>query len=105
MINTEKLKQIIEAYKAGFADHFEEERYKWEAVKWFQDNWDIKAPVFGEMFDRATAQDKTQNLLTSKMVYPRRMILEFAKADDNATREMFQMLFDESRDLSERVST
>ena len=105
MINTEKLKQIIEAYKAGFAEHFEEERYKWEAVKWFQDNWDIKAPVFGEMFDRATAQDKTQNLLTSKMVYPRRMILEFAKADDNATREMFQMLFDESRDLSELVST
>ena len=105
MINRQKLSAALEEYKKDFDSEWQDEKYKWQAVKCFQDNWDIKAPVFGEMFDRATAQDKTQNLLTSKMVYPRRMILEFAKADDNATREMFQMLFDESRDLSELVST
>lgn len=102
MINTEKLKKVIESYKSDFNEHFEKERYKWEAVKHFQDNWDIEAPVFEEMFGRSTAHDKTKNLLTSKMAHPRRMILELAKADDNAVREMFRNLFDESLELTER---
>ena len=49
MINTEKLKQVIEAYKADFAEHFEEERYKWEAVKYFQNNWNIDSDDFAGM--------------------------------------------------------
>ena len=54
------------------------------------------------MFKKAT--DKTFNLLASGYAYPRGMILEFAKADDNAVREMFRRLFDESLDLSDRVT-
>lgn len=54
------------------------------------------------MFKKAT--DKTFDLLASGYAYPRRMILEFAKADDNAVREMFRRLYDESLDLSDRVT-
>jgi len=54
------------------------------------------------MFKKAT--DKTFNLLASGYAYPRGMILEFAKADDTAVREMFRRLFDESLDLSDRVT-
>lgn len=101
MINLEKLKPILAGYKAYFPSHWDDEKYKWEAVKHFQDHWNIDAENFGEMFKKAT--DKTYNLLASGYAYPRAMITNFAKADDEATRQMFRILFDESRDLAERV--
>lgn len=102
MINPNKIVSVIEGYKQYFPEHWEDEKYKWEAVKHFQDNWDIEAENFGAMFKKAT--DKTFNLLASGYAYPRGMILEFAKADENAVREMFRRLFDESLDLSDRVT-
>ncbi len=53
------------------------------------------------MFKQAT--DKTFNLLASGYAYPRGMITNFAKADDEATRTMFRNLFDELQDLAARV--
>lgn len=102
MINPNKIVSVIEGYKEYFPEHWEDEKYKWEAVKHFQDNWDIEAENFGTMFKKAT--DKTFNLLASGYAYPRGMILEFAKADDTAVREMFRRLFDESLALSDRVT-
>lgn len=102
MINYNKLDDIIAAYKEYFPTHWKNEKYKWIAVKHFQDNWDIEAENFGTMFKKAI--DKTFNLLASGYAYPRGMILGFAKADDNAVREMFRRLFDESLDLSDRVT-
>ena len=102
MIDTQKIVAIIESYKQYFPEHWKNEKYKWEAVKHFKDNWDIEAENFGTMFKKAT--DKTFNLLASGYAYPRGMILEFAKADDTAVREMFRRLFDESLDLSDRVT-
>ena len=101
MIDSEKLKPILEGYKGYFPLHWDDEKYKWEAIKHFQDHWDIDAKNFGEMFKQAT--DKTFNLLASGYAYPRGMITNFAKADDEATRTMFRNLFDESQDLAARV--
>ena len=39
MIDEIKLAEIIDAYKESFSEHRPNERYKWEAVKTFQDNW------------------------------------------------------------------
>ena len=103
MINLEKLAPIIEGYKTYFPEHWKNEQYKWEAVKHFQDNWDIEAEDFGAMFKKAT--EKAGNLLGSAHSYPRGMILEFAKADNEAVRQMFIKLYDESVDLSERIET
>ena len=104
MIDYEKLKPILEGYKDYFPTHFDgenNEKYKWEAVKHFQNHWNIDAENFGEMFKQAT--DRTYNLLASGYAYPRGMITNFAKADDEATRAMFRALFDESVDLAARV--
>ena len=103
MINVEKLKPVLDSYKAYFPIHWSDEKYKWEAIKHFQVNWDIDAENFGDMFKKAT--DKTSNLLASGYAYPRAMITNFAKADDEGTRSMFRALFDESVDLAQRVST
>lgn len=102
MINLEKLKAVLVDYKRDFvSQQWENERYKWEAVKHFHDYWDIKAPDFAEMFTKAT--DKTYNLLASMNNFPRGMIQGFAAADAEATRAMFINLFDETKDFAERV--
>ena len=101
MINTEKLAAVVATYKECFLIQWTEEKYKWEAIKHFQDHWDINVPNFAEMFMLAT--DKTFNLLASKFYYPRQMIKGFAEADSEATRAMFINLYDESKDMAERV--
>ena len=105
MIDLEKLQLILAGYKNSFSVHWGgeyNEKYKWEAIKQFQDVWNIDADNFGAMFKLAT--DKTSNLLASGYAYPREMIINFAKADDEATRDMFKKLYDESTDLSDRIN-
>jgi MoxR-like ATPase len=101
MFDQKKLEAVITAYKAYFPEHWKDERYKWEAVWHFQKNWDIHAPNFLEMFMEAT--DKTFNLLANMNNYPRGMIKAFATADAEAVRGMYIQLFDESKNLAERI--
>ena len=103
MIDYEELDKVIAAYKKSFPTHFKgNEDYKWQAIKWFQNHWDINAENFGEMFKVAT--DKCFNLLGSQHFFPKGMIEEFARSTEpEAVREMFISLFDEDRDLSERI--
>ena len=47
MFDQFRLKDVLVAYKQNFvAKQWGDEKYKWEAVKWFQDNWDVNAPDF-----------------------------------------------------------
>lgn len=101
MISIEKLKQVIVGYKKYFPKHWKDENFKWEAIKTFHNNWNMETDDFAEMFKQATS--KTYSLLVSGYAYPRAMIINFANADAEATRNMFRNLFDESRDFSMRV--
>lgn len=96
------LKDVLESYKQNFVStQWGEEKYKWEAVKWFQDNWDVNAPDFAEMLNRSL--DKTYNLLASINNFPKRMIVSYAKSAPEEVRAMFIALFDESKDVFERM--
>lgn len=89
-------------YKKELPLFWKDEKYKWEAVQRFQEKWDIKAKDFGAMIKDATA--KHGNLLASTNYYPIGMIQNFAVADQERTRQMFYALFDESKDLAQRIS-
>ncbi len=102
MINHEKLKESLVKYKAAFENRWPDERYKWEAVKWFQEHWDINADNFYEMFTVAT--DKTFNLLASMNNFPRGMIQVYAEQDKEAVREMFIDLYDETKPVTDRIA-
>lgn len=79
MIDQVCLKEATAQYKKDFLKgQWETEKYKWEAVRCFQDNWNINADDFAEMLSRSLS--KTGNLLTSKIYYPMGMITNFAKA-------------------------
>ena len=56
VINRDKLEAVLVEYKKDFLTWWPGEKYKWEAVKRFQDNWDLDAPDFAEMFERATTR-------------------------------------------------
>ena len=104
MINKEKLNEIIAAYKQQLPEWWigkDSEMFKWEAVDHFQKHWDIQAANFAEMFMSAT--DKTESLLVSMNNFPRLMMERIASSDCEAARGMFIDLYDESRNLTERV--
>ena len=101
MINIEKLRLIEEAYLKYLPDFFVGEKYKWIAVQHFQKHWNIEAVDFAGMLEQALG--KTYNLLTSGYYYARAMIVGFAKEDPEGVRELFRMLYDETRDLAERA--
>ena len=111
MINIEKLKSALLSYRKAFVTPdpaaknqtgWEKEQYKWIAVKCFQDNWNIDADDFLEMFKKSTA--KCENLLSSMNYFPRQMIIRFAEADAEAVRNMFRDLFDEDKSVVDRVN-
>lgn len=101
MINKEKLSELISEYMNHFPKHWENEKFKWEAIKIFHDNWDIDAEDFIDMFMRAT--EKTYGLLASVNSFPRGMIKSFATYEPQTVRQMFIDLFDERKSVTERI--
>ncbi len=103
MFNRFRLENALEQYKQNIVatQWWEDEKYKWEAVKWFQDNWDVNAPDFPEMLNRSLY--KTNNLLASNHNYPRETIVNFAKVASEEVRAMYIALFDENEDVFERI--
>lgn len=96
------IRDLVKQYKKDFLKYWEEEKYKWQAVKWFQDNWDINASDFGSMFDHAT--NKTDNLLASNQNYPKGVILSLASEFPSETKQMFIDLYEEKVALEKRIN-
>lgn len=102
MFNKFRLAEILKTYKKDFATQtWENEKYKWEAVKCFQDNWNINATDFKDMLYRSLID--TNNLLGSAHTFPLGMITEFAEAAPERVRALFIALYDESTDYYERI--
>ena len=100
MIN--KIHFVIENYKENFKQIDEEERYKWEAIGWYKQHWDIQAKDFAAMLEEAFG--KTYNLLSSGMYFARKVIVEFAQDHPEDVRALFVMLHDETLSLEERYT-
>ncbi len=102
MINNSKLNDVLSYYKKDFVEkEWPDEKYKWEAIKCFQDNWDINASDFAEMLTRSLAE--TENLLASANNFPAAKIKLFANSAPEEVRAMFIALFDETQDVVTRI--
>ena len=101
-MDTAILQNVLKQYKANFAKvRWPQEKFKWEAVQWFQTHWNIDTPNFAEMLD--VSLQKTGPLLASMNRFPRRMIVEFAQKWPEQIRALFRDLFDESKDVFQRI--
>ena len=104
MFDKALLQKVLEQYKRDFVlTQWEDEKYKWEAVKCFQDNWDVEADDFADMLTKSLS--KTYNLLASANNFPAKMITEFAQTASEEVRSMFIVLFDERKDVYGRIET
>lgn len=102
MFDKFRLQEALTKYKQDFVStQWSNEKYKWEAVKFFQVNWDVNAPNFADMLTRSLS--KTYNLLASMNNFPAKMIESFAKTAPEEVRAMFIALFDESNDVVSRI--
>ena len=78
MFDKFRLKAAIVEYKKRFIQtQWPDEKYKWEAVKCFQVNWDVNTDDFAGMLTKALSQ--TGNLLASVNNFPAKMITKFAE--------------------------
>lgn len=108
MIDRTCFENVLADYKRDFPERFKPasgggkgEKFKWEAVKCFQDNWDANASDFAEMLSRSLG--KTDNLLVSSNYFPRSTLERFAKVAPDEVRGMFIDLYDESMEVYERI--
>lgn len=88
--------QIIKEYKEIVEkDKNIDEVYKWQAVKEFQEKWDIEAEDFAKMLKSVNFHNliyyHTQNFLNNVEKYPEEL------------REAFRNLYDESQGLAQRI--
>ena len=95
------IRDAVVFYKDNFTKCWEDEKYKWEAVKHYRLHWDIKAEDFAGMLEEAFSQ--TYNLLQGGMYYAYKMLCILAKTDPEKMRSLFLMLYEESLPLEERL--
>jgi len=102
MINQERLQEVLTDYKKEFPVRWKNESFKWQAVQWFQDHWDIDAPDFSAMLSDALR--KKVNLLAGGMDFSFTNIKNQAQQNPAEVKMMFADLFDESKDVYQRVA-
>lgn len=100
-MNRQIVKSYIEEYKMNFEQVHKQEIYKWEAIKQFQDNFDINAADFSGNLEFSLS--KAGNLLDSGQYFPKRMLQKNVEQSPEQIREMFKILYDEDFDILERV--
>ena len=103
MFDDFRLKEALVSYKRDFTQKlWPNEKYKWQAVKCFQVNWDVNATDFAGMLKKSLSA--TSTLLANVNNFPAKMIEKFAEIVPEETRAMFIELFDESKDVYERIN-
>lgn len=100
--STMKISELIGIYKEYITNPEYNELYKWAIIKNFQDNWNVKSEDFASMLENSL-QPVSCNLWTAYNYLPRTMITALAIRNPEEVRNMFAVLFDENKDLSERI--
>lgn len=101
-MDNKKVRKIVKEYKRHFNKIHKEEIYKWQAVKCFQDNWEIKTFDFLKMLEKSLA--KANNLLDSGRYFPKRMLLLYTKKEPEVIKQLFINLYNEDEDIIERIT-
>jgi len=100
-MNITLIKLYIEKYKREFENIHNQEIYKWQAIKQFQDNFDIDSKDFYSNIELSL--NRANNLLSSSLYFPLPMLLENTKESPEEIRVLFKDLFNEDLDILRRV--
>ena len=97
MFDKEVFQSYLLTYKKDFPTWLNDEKYKWEMVKHFQDNFDLDAENFSEMLERSLKNISVKG----KLIYNFSVITikNFSKNEPETVRKMFRELFNEKIDI------
>lgn len=103
MFSLPAFNQQKELYKKFITSADYDELYKWEALKVFQDNWDIEAEDFRYMFDASFSHKEGSNLWAGTHWYPKMVMQQFIGHDKERVRGMFRDLYTDEQDIDKRI--
>jgi len=104
-MNLQKIQQYISEYKNHLQNTRDfENAFKWESLKNFQNKWDIEAADFGKMYDACLQNQTSRRLWKGNNFFPKEMMLKFINISPDFVRNMFRDLFDESKDIENRIT-
>lgn len=86
-LETIVIEEAVARFSAEIDRYWDDEKYKFQAVKWFRDHWNPADSDFASMLDLSLS--KTANLLASANSFPRGMIVQLAKVAPDSVRDMF----------------
>lgn len=97
------INEQIGKYKELLISEKYDEYYKWEALKNFQDNWNIEAEDFKKMYDSSLYCKESSNLWANTYWFPKAVMLRFIDYDKERVREMFKGLYNEEEGIDKRI--
>lgn len=71
------IKEELSHYKMLLSNANYGELYKWEALKTFQETWDIEADDFKLMYDKSLQSKISNNLWANPHWFPKTVMLHF----------------------------
>ncbi len=107
--NLEKIKSFIDLYKKLITNQLIDleynELYKWETFQHFQLNWtdNHNKNTILQNLKSSFYKENNNNLWSGSHYLPYKLIIDFASKYPENVSEMFRQLFDESKDLHERI--
>lgn len=94
---------LLAAYKKDFPSIWKNEQFKWRAVQTFKTNWNLDAENLADMIAASLDSTYTKGLLDDAYNTPRKALIQLADDDPVLVREMFADLYDDHKDLIERI--
>jgi len=77
--------------------------FKWDAVKQFQNNWDLKAEDFKQMYEDSFSKNVSTKLWEGENFFPKEAMFIMLDYDQEKVRGMFTNLLNEEKDLEARI--
>ena len=92
------------SYKKHIQDTSEyKSLFKWDAIKQFQDNWDINADDFKQMYEESFSKNVATRLWEGENFFPKQAMLTLLDYDQEKVRAMFRNLLNEEKDIEARI--
>ena len=101
-MNLDRVENFISAYKSEFQNIHRQEIYKWQAVKHFQEHFNLNSRSFPKMLEESLS--KTKNLMDTGSYFPRRMMIRYAEEAPKQVMAQFRSLYDQSIDRISRIN-
>ena len=99
-----KLQLAIDAYKRHLAsDKAFVNAYKWESLRNFQENWNVEADDWLDMYNRALENTTSRRLWKREKYEPKRLMLLLANHNILWAKHVFTDLLNEQKDVEGRA--